>query len=250
MTRLCIGTSGWSYDHWIGPVYPEGAEPAGLLALYAGHLGAVEINGTFYGLPERDTVAAWADAVPEKFVFAVKASRYITHMKKLSDPADSVARFFEAVEPLGEKLGPVLFQLPPNWHADPERLDAFLAALPAGRHVFEFRNETWFSDQVREALACHGAASCLHDLGGTLSPEMDTGGLVYLRLHGPDGAYRGSYDDAALGGWAERIRGWRGEGREVHVYFDNDETGYAAENAARLAGLVAGREPDLPPWRG
>jgi uncharacterized protein YecE (DUF72 family) len=189
-------------------------------------------------------VAEWRDTVPEGFRFAVKASRYITHMKKLKDPADSVARFFERAEGLGDRLGPVLFQLPPNWRANPERLDAFLAGLPSGPgYVFEFRDPSWFDDAVRDVLARHNAAFCIYDLAGEQSPLTVTADFVYVRLHGPaETAYQGSYSDEALAEWAQRFRAWRDAGRDVYCFFDNDEAGYAALDAQRLQGLLGQAE--------
>lgn len=239
--RVRIGTSGWSYRHWIGPFYPEGTRSADFLSHYAAQFDASEVNNTFYSLPGPETFAAWREATPAGFEFACKASRYITHMKKLKDPRESVARFFAAVDALGDKLGPILFQLPPNFPINLGRLRAFLDSLPAGyRYAFEFREESWFDEPVYELLDRHGAALVIYDLEGALSPLRATGALVYLRLHGPSSeAYCGSYDDAALQSWAARIAAWRQDGRHVYCFFDNDEAGYAAQNARRLQTLLA-----------
>jgi uncharacterized protein YecE (DUF72 family) len=243
MPRIRIGTSGWSYDHWVGPVYPVESRSGDRLRLYADRFDAVEINGTFYSLPSVQTVRHWVDQVPPDFVFACKASRYITHMKKLKDPADSLARFLETVTPLGDRLGPLLFQLPPRWRCNPGRLADFLAAVPEGlRCAVEFRDESWFTPEIDAVLAEHGAAFVVWDLDGDTSPVKTTADFAYIRLHGPGPAYRGSYDDAALARWAEQARAWRGEGRDVFVFFDNDEAGYAIQDAARLKAMVAGGE--------
>ena len=238
--RIWIGTSGWQYDHWIGPVYEEGLDSRAWLARYARSLDSVEVNSTFYGLPSAAAVTAWRDATPADFLFAVKASRYITHMKKLKDPAESVRRFFAAIEPLGEKLGPVLFQLPPRWRANADRLEVFLAALPAGhRYAFEFRDASWHCGEVYAALARHNAAFCIFDLAGDQTPTEATADFAYIRLHGPDGAYRGNYGERALTGWARRIADWRETGLDCYCYFDNDEAGYAFANAVRLREALA-----------
>lgn len=238
--KIHIGTSGWHYPHWIGPFYPQSMRPNEFLGFYARQFGSVEINNAFYRLPDRATFAKWRDGTPTGFRFACKASRYITHMKKLKDPAQSTTRFFDAVATLGEKLGPILFQLPPHWHADPERLAQFLGALPIGfRFAFEFRDQSWFTSRVCDLLAAHGAAFCIYDLDRHRSPITVTADFVYLRLHGPDGPYRGKYDGRTLFGWTRRVLAWRTAGYDVYCYFDNDEKGYAAEDARKLARMVA-----------
>lgn len=212
------------------------------LAFYARHFGSVEINSTFYRLPERHTLAKWRDSVPHDFVFAVKASRYLTHMKKLAAPAAAVCRFFRRIEVLGGKLGPVLFQLPPRWRCDAPRLTAFLDTLPGGlRYAFEFRDRSWLTDAVYDALARRNAALCIYDLAGFQSPKHVTADFAYVRLHGPAEAYCGCYSPRALAAWARTFRRWAADGLAVCCYFDNDEAGYAARNALQLARLSAGR---------
>lgn len=205
----------------------------------------MEVNSTFYRLPKAETLKTWLDRTPEGFVFACKASRGITHMKKLRDPLESGKAFFEAITGLGDKLGPILFQLPPRWRVNPARLEAFLAALPAGcRVAFEFRDESWFTPAVYESLARRNAAFCIYDLNRRCSPIEVTADFVYLRLHGPGAPYRGSYDDMTLVAWARRLLIWRRAGLDAYCYFDNDEKGYAALDASRLSGLVEGwKEP-------
>ncbi len=238
---LHIGTSGWHYRHWIGPFYPPGTGAADFLPFYAGKFRSVEINNCFYRLPEPETLAEWREATPADFVFACKASRYITHMKKLKDPEAATRHFLAAVTTLGEKLGPILFQLPPHWHADAGRLGQFLAALPQGfRFAFEFRDESWFTAPVFRLLERHGAACCAYDLDGRRSPVRVTADFVYVRLHGPDGAYRGRYDGRTLSGWARRLRAWQRSGLDAYCYFDNDEAGYAAGDALRLSEMMEG----------
>lgn len=237
--RIHIGTSGWHYEHWKGPFYPEDLSPPGFLEYYARHFSTAEINNTFYQLPPEKTFVAWANTVPEGFIFAVKASRYITHMKKLKEPARTLAPLLARVEILGKKLGPILFQLPPRWNFNPARLEAFLQALPRGhRYAIEFRDPSWLNDNTYEALAAHGVAFCIYDFAGRLSPKEVTADLIYLRLHGPAGAYQGSYDTQCLAGWAGAFAAWAGQGKEIFCYFDNDEAGYAAQNAWQLQQML------------
>ena len=243
--QIQIGTSGWHYKHWIGPFYPRGTRPEAFLSHYAQHFETAEINSTFYRLPALDTFAAWRDCTPPGFIFACKASRYITHMKKLRDARSSCERFFAAVEVLADKLGPVLFQLPPKWRGDPGRLESFLAAMPAKRRIaFEFRDESWFKPEIYRLLRQRDAALCIYELDGRCAPFEVTAGFTYLRLHGPGSSYRGRYDDRALAAWAARILMWRKAGHDVYCYFDNDERGYAAENARRLIQMVEGSSED------
>jgi uncharacterized protein YecE (DUF72 family) len=235
--RVHIGTSGWSYAHWIGSFYPEGTRTDAMLPFYAGRFGTVEINSTFYRLPE--SAERWRLCVAPDFVFAVKASRYITHMKKLRDPADSTRAFFECIEPLRPQLGPVLFQLPPCWRFNEPRLAEFLASLPgAHRYAFELRDRSWLDERAYRLLEEHNAACCIYDLEGFLSPEIATSDFVYVRLHGPGAAYTGSYAGNALAAWSRRIDAWRAAGRDVYCYFDNDEAGYAAGNALALDAML------------
>jgi len=243
MTRaypeLLIGTSGWSYDHWSGPFYPEHLPSRERLPYYAERFRSVEINNAFYQLPDENTLRHWRDAVPRDFVFTVKASRYITHMKKLKDPAHSVSNFFHRISVLDDRLGPILFQLPPRWRFNPGRLGDFLDALGGGfRYAFEFRDPSWLNQEAFDLLAQHGAALCIYELDGFLSPKEITADFVYLRLHGPEGAYRGSYDQQTLSGWAGAFSQWRGQGRDLYCYFDNDQAGYAALNALSLRSMM------------
>jgi uncharacterized protein YecE (DUF72 family) len=238
--RILIGTSGWSYKHWRGVFYPEALPASRWLSHYIRYFSSVEINGSFYGLPAEHSLTQWHDTVPEDFVFAIKASRYITHMKKLNQPQKALQQFMARAERLGDKLGPILFQLPPRWQLNLERLAAFLKALPrTHRYAMEFRDPSWWVPQVYELLARHGVAHCIFDLNGRLSPVEVTADFAYVRLHGPDGPYQGQYGDAALAQWAETCRGWRREGRAVYCYFDNDQSGYAARDAQRLTAAVA-----------
>ncbi len=239
--RVRVGTSGWSYPHWKGPFYPPELASGEELAFIARHFASVEINATFYRLPTAAAVTRWRAAVPEDFIFAVKASRYITHVKKLKEPERTLPPFLEVVSGLGEKLGPFLFQLPPRWRFDSGRLAAFLAALPKGqRAAFEFRDESWFGAGCLSLLAASGAALCFSEIAGQRAPEEPTADFAYYRLHGPGEAYEGSYDEAALQTLAGKCLGFAARGLDVYCYFDNDQAGFAAKNAARLRELTPG----------
>lgn len=235
--RTLIGTSGWEYDSWVDPFYNGSAAS---LEAYSARLPTVEVNGTFYGLPDPEAVADWAARAAGDFVFSAKASRYITHMKKLKDPREPVARFFDAVAPLGSALEVVLFQLPPKWRCNPDRLCAFLEVLPAGyRYAFEFRDPSWYTDEVSGLLRAHNAAFCVYHLGDHRSPSTVTADFVYVRLHGAAGRYRGSYSNEELASWAGAVTSWARSGRDVYLYFDNDQEAAAPRDATRLIDMVA-----------
>jgi uncharacterized protein YecE (DUF72 family) len=235
-----IGTSGWHYSHWKGPFYPEDIAAGDMLDFYVARFDTVEINNSFYQLPTKKTLEAWRDNVPDDFIFAVKASRYITHMKKLKDPAKSMKKFFKRIDSLGEKLGPILFQLPPRWKFNGERLKAFLDALPADfSYTMEFRDTTWFTKQAYDLLAEHNVAFCIYQLAGLLSPKQVTADLVYVRLHGPTKKkYEGRYSNRTLAGWAGAFSAWNRRGNDVFCYFDNDQAGYAPNDASRLLNML------------
>lgn len=235
-----IGTSGWTYDHWQGPFYPDDLPKREWLAFYAERFRSVEINNSFYQLPAEETLADWRETVPEDFQFAFKANRYITHMKKLKDPEEPLHTLYERASVLGERLGPILFQLPPNWRFDADRLASFLEALsPDYRHVFELRDERWITPEALALLRQHEAAFCVYEFAGRHSPKEVTSDFVYVRLHGPlDEPYRGCYDAQTLAGWAGALSAWRRQGHDVFCYFDNDEAGHAAENARALKEML------------
>jgi uncharacterized protein YecE (DUF72 family) len=241
--RCWIGTSGWSYRHWIEPFYPGGmTKGIDQLRFYAERFDTVEVNGTFYRLIEVDTFRRWRAATLEGFVFACKGSRYLTHMKRLKDASQGVGRFFERVQALEDKLGPIVFQLPGRFKPDCDRLAAFIEALPAGhRYAFEFRDPAWFQTEILEVLANHNIALCLYEFAGQEAPLEITADFVYIRLHGPEGPYQGSYSDGALRTWAKRIGAWAKKGLDVYCYFDNDDRGFAPRNALRLKELLAVR---------
>ena len=243
--QVRIGTSGWHYAHWCGPFYPAEMRTPGMLEFYYRHFNTVELNNSFYKLPTVEAFRCWRDSTARNFLFAVKASRFLTHMKKLSDPQGALDNLLPRAEQLGDKLGPILFQLPPHWRLNLERLDTFLSVLPRRhQYAFEFREPTWHRDAVYELLRSYNAAFCAFELAGFHSPIEVTADFAYVRLHGPGGKYQGSYSARALSAWAGRIREWRRSLKNIYVYFDNDQAGYAAHNALTLQRLVAKAAPE------
>ena len=238
--RIRIGTSGWHYKHWVGTFYPDKTPASRMFEYYRQFFDCVELNNTFYRLPRPDAVEGWRAAAPRGFRFAVKGSRFITHMKKLKDPGPALQKFFEPIELLRSYLGPVVFQLPPSWRPNPERFREFLAALPRRhRYAFELRDARWIREDILDLLREFDAAFCIWDLKGIASPRIVTTDFAYVRLHGPSvRAYEGSYDDRALDDWAGWIHEQRTKLREVHVYFDNDQAGIAPFDALRLLTRV------------
>jgi uncharacterized protein YecE (DUF72 family) len=238
-----VGCSGWSYRDWRRVLYPEGLPPSRWLERYASSFDTVEVNATFYRLPEKKTVRAWTEQVPDGFLFAVKASRYLTHMRRLRGIKKGLDRFWARLEPLrgSGKLGPVLWQLPERFERDEETLAATLAILPEARHCFEFRHESWFSPAVYELLEEHAASLVVaHDARRELPPVAPVGPLVYLRLHYGSRGRGGNYSDGELATWRRRIASWRAR-RDVFAYLNNDWRGFAPSNAAKLrAGLSSG----------
>lgn len=234
-----IGTSGWVYAHWKGIFYPKELPQSRWFEHYARHFTTVEINNTFYRLPKEPTFDRWREQAPEGFIYAVKASRYITHLKHLRECTEPVGRFLGRARRLGDHLGPVLYQLPPHWGADPERLEAFARLLPQDLvHVFEFRNRHWFIDLVRQVLERYGLSFCIFSLPGAQCPLWVTGQAVYIRFHGSDWAYGGRYSREELSPWAQRIQGFLTQGHDVYAYFNNDAFGYALENARELKDMI------------
>jgi len=208
-----------------------------MLAFYVEQFDTVELNNSFYRLPPKNSLRTWRESSPRSFRFAMKGSRFLTHMKKLKDTGRGITRFFQRANVLGEKLGPIVFQLPPHWGLNLERLQAFLEALPARhRYAFEFRDPSWNDRDVYKLLRSARAAYCIFELSGFQSPLEITADFTYIRLHGPEGPYEGSYDDRTLRKWARRIRKWNL--RDAFVYLDNDEAGYAAQNALRLKEMI------------
>jgi uncharacterized protein YecE (DUF72 family) len=236
--ELRVGTSGYQYRHWRGDFYPKALPLSTWFEHYSSRFDTVEINNTFYNLPEPDHFDRWRQAAPPGFRFALKYSRYGTHMKKLKEPAPVLETFLERAERLRTRLGPILVQLPPHWGADVERLDAFLRVAPR-RHRFavELRDPRWLSQEVFDVLRGRGAALVIHDRIPD-HPVLLTADWTYLRFHGQD--YGGSYSPQALSGQGRRIRRWLGEGHDVYAYFNNDVGGHAPRNAADLRRYVVG----------
>lgn len=231
-----VGCSGWQYRDWRGPMYPPGLPTTRWLARYAEVFDTVEVNSTFYRLASRDAVARWVEQTPPHFVFAAKASRYLIHMKKLRDIEDGIARFYERIEPLVEagRLGPVLWQLPAWFTRDDDRLAGALAALPPGRHAWEFRDPSWFCAEVYALLRAHGCALAYGD-----APErgfqrhVRTTDWGFVRFHHGQRGRRGNYSKRELDAWAERLTQWRRD-EELWIYFNNDWSAYAVRNAVYL----------------
>jgi uncharacterized protein YecE (DUF72 family) len=237
-----VGCSGWNYADWRERVYPRGLPPRRWLAHYATLFDTVEVNSTFYRLASRDAVASWVEQTPDDFVFALKASRYLTHMKRLTDLDRGVRRYYERIEPLvgTPKLGPIVWQLPERFARDDERLAAALAALPPGRHCFELRHASWFVPEVYALLRAHGVALAIGDspLRPWVAHELTTDWTL-VRLHHGHRGRRGNYSESELREWAERVRRWRRR-VEVFVYFNNDWEAFAVRNGLRLKELLRG----------
>jgi uncharacterized protein YecE (DUF72 family) len=236
--NIRIGCSGWQYQHWRGDFYPAGLPQARWLEYYAERFDTVEINNTFYRLPEAPTFASWGRRAPRGFVYAVKASRYLTHMKKLTDPKDPLRRFFTRARRLGHAFGPVLYQLPPRWPINLDRLETFLRALPrTRRHVIEFRDPSWYAPESLALLDRYHVALCLHDMPGSASGRHVVGPFVYARFHGVQ-KYSGSYSDATLDDWGGFLANCARGGRTVYAYFNNDTGGHAPRDAVRLRDRI------------
>ena len=236
MSRLYCGTSGWNYSHWKRRFYPEGLAQSKWLSYYSQQFDTVEINNSFYRLPDTSTFEHWRDETPGSFTFAVKASRYLTHMKKLKDPQDPLDRVLSHSSGLGSKRGPILYQLPPYWHLDIDRLKSFLQILPAGmRHVFEFRDDSWQCDNVWALLKEYSAAYCMMDSPDLPMHIKTTSDFSYIRMH--SGRDSGNYTDDQLKFWAKQINNLLKLG-DVYIYFNNDYNGYAVFNAITLKKML------------
>ena len=234
-----IGTSGWHYLHWWEKFYPANYSEKELLKYYSKFYSTVEVNNTFYKLPENKTILQWTDTVPEDFIFSVKASRYITHMKKLADPELSTEVFFERIQQFKEHLGIILFQLPPNFKVNIERFKDFLRILPVDyRYAFEFRDKSWFDPSIYDLLKKNNIALCIYSLGKYSSPKEITADFVYIRFHGPTGLGSGLYSLDKIEEFSKDIKGYLNEGKEVFCYFNNDESSYAIKNASELQDFL------------
>jgi len=237
---LRIGCSGWVYAHWKERFYPPKLPQRSWFEFYAKQFDTVEINNSFYRLPKPETFETWRQRSPEGFRFAVKGSRFITHIRRLKEPADSIGRFFENTDKLGPKAGPILWQLSPSFQRDDDRLAAFLAALPWQHlHTFEFRHKSWLTQPVYDLLAEHRTALCIPDRPDLPQDVRCVTDWTYIRMHGSNHD-EGNYSDAELTTWAERIRGFLADGVDVWVYFDNDQEGFAIGNARTLRELLSG----------
>lgn len=237
--RVRVGCSGWEYADWRGDFYPADLRRESWLPSYATRFDTVEINSSFYRLPEADTFARWREAVPARFAFAVKASRFLTHMKKLKDPEEPLERFFHRAGELGRRLAVVLYQLPPRWKPDIGRLESFLEAAPSRPlQVVEFRDTAWYSDRILHAVEKKGFAVCLHDMPGCAPPRVAIGPFIYVRFHGHGAKYDGRYPDEVLEDWATWLDAEVGKGRRAFVYFNNDWHGHAPRDAIRLRSLL------------
>ncbi len=248
MAKAYIGTSGWAYKSWKGAFFPEDLKESELLDYYQEHFNSVEINSSFYRLPKPQTVRNWADKAPAGFRYTFKASRYISHIKKLKDPDETIGRFMDVYKEAGTYGGPVLLQLPPSWTPSPERLgaaiDEFFRAKPDIKLAGEFRNRDSYDDPLFEVLDEKGAALVIHDMGGSgtsaTNPEAP---FIFMRYHGAQGKkYAGNYDDERLSKDAKRIKDWLQEGRDVYAYFNNDAENFAPWNAQTLSRIVESGE--------
>ena len=238
--EIRIGCSGWNYRHWRGPFYPEKLAVKRWFDHYAEVFDTVELNTSFYHLPKAETFEKWRDQAPPGFRYAVKAPRFITHMKKLKDCAEPVEEFLSRARKLGETIGPILYQLPPRWTFNRERMEEFMAWLPPDLdHVFEFREKSWMTEEVLALLDSRGIGFCTHDMAPLTVPRWASGPLAYIRFHGGKGKYWGRYSDEGLLGWTdwaiEQVR----SGRGVWCYFNNDMFAHAIDDALTLRAMVA-----------
>ncbi|TMC79356.1 MAG: DUF72 domain-containing protein [Chloroflexi bacterium] len=241
MSELRVGTSGWQYKHWKSRFYPPELPTAKWLEYYARHFDTVELNNPFYRQPEKKTFERWRRSVPDDFVYAVKLNRFITHLKRLNVDRQSIERSYGTMAGLGPKLAVVLVQLPPQMRFDEERAQRFfgMVARRRRRHALEPREASWFTDDALAFLGRRNIALVAADTPDWPTHLAVTADFVYLRFHGPGRRYASNYEDDALREWAERIKGWRAEERDVFAYFNNDEMGYAPRNALRLRELAA-----------
>lgn len=240
MPEIRIGTSGWSYKHWKNVFYPKKLPQKKWLDFYSQNFDTVEVNSTFYRLPPESYFKNWSGQVPDNFIFTVKASRYITHIKRLSIEMEPLDRLLKRARFLGHKLGPVLFQLPPAMKFDYELLNNFILSLPKSmRFVFEFRHNSWFNDKIYELLAKHNVALCFASAPKFPFIEKITADFIFMRMHGSKVLYGSSYSNEELKDWAEKIFKWNNDGFDCYVYFNNDAFAYAVKNAAQLKQLLS-----------
>jgi uncharacterized protein YecE (DUF72 family) len=243
MARILIGTSGWHYDSWRGPFYPAGLPIKSQLQYYASQFQTAELNGVFYRTPTPEAVRSWKEQTGKDFVFTWKASKFITHWKRLSaNSVNSLELMEDRLSLLGHKVGSVLFQLPPQFKADADRLSDFLHMLsPKRRYSFEFRHPSWYSPQIMRLLSKENISLCISDHHDAPAPWKRTADFVYIRGHGPGGRYKGHYSRIALAAWAKRIRAWKGQGYDVFIFFDNDQKSAAPIDALKLKQMLPRR---------
>jgi uncharacterized protein YecE (DUF72 family) len=240
MERIRIGCSGWNYKHWRERFYPKDLPVRSWFAFYAEHFDTVEINNSFYRLPTRETFAKWRDQAPAGFCYAVKANRFLTQAKKLKDCDEPLARMMAPMRQLGDRLGPILYQLPPRFRINLDRLESFLKLLPRDVvSVFEFRDKSWLTAETLVLLDRHGASFCAHDMPGLATERWAAGPIAYVRFHGGVGKYWGRYSDEALMSWTDWIVDQARSGRPAWCYFNNDIDGHAIHDAQTLKAMVA-----------
>jgi uncharacterized protein YecE (DUF72 family) len=241
MARILIGTSGWHYNSWRGPFFPAGLPLKNQLQYYASQFATAELNGVFYRTPTPEAVKSWRNQTGNSFIFAWKASKFITHWKRLSDKSVNSLELLEGrLSLLGDKAGPILFQLPPHFPANTERLAPFIKLLSKKRrYSFEFRHPGWYTAKTLRLLADHNISLCLSDHHDAPAPWKRTADFVYIRGHGPGGRYHGHYRPDELSTWSRRIRSWKKQGCDVYVYFDNDQKSAAPADALKLKQLLA-----------
>ena len=244
MAKHYVGCSGWHYEHWRGLYYPQESPKAEWLSFYAQRFDTVELNNSFYRLPSENAVATWQSSTPDNFVFAVKVSRFITHVKRLRNLDSAVENFVSRADLLKGKLGPLLYQLPPSMKRNDELLQDFLSALPSRyQHVVEFRDESWIDEKVFDILRRHNVGLCVFDMPGLCCPLVATSDFVYIRFHGSQGLYSSRYSDQELAEWADRIAGLGQRIKASYSYFNNDAEAFAVENAIKLKNLL---QPPAP----
>jgi uncharacterized protein YecE (DUF72 family) len=235
LAQYFIGTSGWHYDDWRSRFYPRELPKAKWLEFYACHFPTVELNNSFYRLPSEAAFANWYDSSPPDFTFAIKVSRYITHIRRLKNTDEAMENFITRAKILGEKLGPLLYQLPPNMHRNDETLASFLSSLPQEfKHVIEFRHQSWLEKEGFEILRQHHAGLCVFDMPDFTCPLLATADFAYIRFHGSEGLYSSCYSDEELASWAKRIADLATNLDSVYIYFNNDVEGFALRNAETI----------------
>jgi uncharacterized protein YecE (DUF72 family) len=239
--KYCIGCSGWHYDHWRGLYYPEGLSKSNWLQFYAQQFNTVELNNSFYHLPTEKAFTTWRESSPDNFTFAVKVSRFITHVKRLRNLESAPETFLSRARLLEHKLGPLLYQLPPNMKRNDELLDNFLRPLPQEyQHVVEFRHHSWIDDAVFDILHQYNAGLCIFDMPGLTCPLVATSDFAYIRFHGSANLYASSYSNEELAQWAGKIAHLGKNLKAIYIYFNNDAEAFAVKNAATLRDYLCG----------